>query len=59
MSATQHALSVQTTQLATALKKSNVRGRWGEIALERLVEMSGMTEHVDSRFRNRCARMKG
>lgn len=47
MSATQHALSVQTTQLATALKKSNVRGRWGEIALERLVEMSGMTEHVD------------
>ena len=47
MSETQRALSMQTTHLATALKKSNVRGRWGEIALERLVEMSGMTEHVD------------
>ncbi len=47
MSESQRALAVQTTHLATALKKSNVRGRWGEIALERLVEMSGMTEHVD------------
>ena len=47
MSATQSTLSVQTTQLASALKKSNVRGRWGEIELHRLAEMAGMTEHVD------------
>jgi DNA recombination protein RmuC len=47
MSETQRMLSAQTTHLVSALKKSNVRGRWGEIALERLVELSGMTEHVD------------
>jgi DNA recombination protein RmuC len=47
MSETQRALSAQTRQLETALKKSNVRGRWGEIALRRLVEMAGMTERVD------------
>ena len=47
MSETQRALAQQTMQLATALKKSNVRGRWGEIALERLAELSGMTKGVD------------
>ncbi|HUO10526.1 MAG TPA: DNA recombination protein RmuC, partial [Phycisphaerae bacterium] len=47
MSATQETLTTQTTQLASALKKSNVRGRWGEIELQRLAEMAGMTEHVD------------
>jgi DNA recombination protein RmuC len=47
MSETQRLLATQTTNLASALKKSNVRGRWGEIALERLVELAGMTEHVD------------
>ena len=47
MSATQQVLATQTTQLVSALKKSNVRGRWGEIALQRIGEMAGMTEHVD------------
>ena len=47
MGAVQQTLSTQTSQLVSALKKSNVRGRWGEIALQRLVEMAGMTERVD------------
>ena len=40
-------LDTQTGQLATALSKGNTRGRWGEIALERIVELAGMTKNVD------------
>ncbi|MCL2640893.1 MAG: DNA recombination protein RmuC [Phycisphaerales bacterium] len=47
MTTTQEMLSKQTTQLVSALKKSNVRGQWGEIALQRLAEIAGMTEHID------------
>ena len=43
----QESVKQQTTTLAQALKAPNIRGRWGEIHLRRLVELSGMEKHVD------------
>jgi DNA recombination protein RmuC len=36
-----------TGQLRTALQNPRVAGNWGEISLERIVELAGMTEHCD------------
>ncbi len=42
-----NALNDKTTSLATALKTTRTKGRWGEIALRNIAELAGMTEHCD------------
>jgi DNA recombination protein RmuC len=47
MSHASEQVRTETSHLVNALRAPQIRGRWGEMQLERVVEAAGMAEHVD------------
>jgi DNA recombination protein RmuC len=47
LASAQSALQTEATKLSRSLRSTSTAGRWGELQLQRVVELSGMVEHVD------------
>ena len=47
LTSTHRQLQKETGELVNALRRPQVRGRWGELTLKRVAELAGMSQHCD------------
>jgi DNA recombination protein RmuC len=52
-------LAKETVALSTALRTPHVRGRWGEVTLRRVAELSGMVKNCDFLEQSTCETESG
>ncbi len=59
LSAAQEQLRTATEGLSRSLRSPNVRGKWGEIQLRRILELAGMLHHCDFVEKESAANSEG